>query len=220
MTDSAATALGRAPLGAAPGLRAWLAARWRHRVSHRALPAALRERLALERRERVLFVGRDPGDGCAVVATDRALYHRGTDDGWSRIGWERMTRVGWDAAAGRLVIAGRAGLAPARTALPLRECGTLPELAAERIAHTRLGSWRLPPDGDGDSDSDGDSDGDRSFLVEVRRRPVTGELLWVVSRDSGGQAERAITRLASEFGVTYARFTGRPRTGGTAAEAE
>jgi hypothetical protein len=210
MTDSAETALGRAPLGAAPGLRAWLAARWRHRMSHRALPAALRERLALERGERVLFVGRDPGDGCAVVATARALYHRGTDEGWSRIGWERMTRIGWDAAAGRLVIVGCPGLAPVRTALPLRECGTLPELAAERIAHTRLGSWRLPLDGDGD----------RSFLVEARRRPVTGELLWVVSRDSGGQAKRAITRLASEFGVTYARFTGRPRTGGTAAEAE
>jgi hypothetical protein len=180
-------------------LREWLAVAWRRLSEARALPADLRTQLAFQRGERVLSARRDPDGDYALVASDRAVYHRYSGDGWSRLGWEQIARVDWDAAAGQLLIFGLDGLAPARTAVLLRDRGTLPELAQERTTHSRLGRWRLEL-----------ADG-HSVLVEVRRQPGTGELVWAVlsasdGRDSLGAdatayVARAIVGLGEHLGL-------------------
>jgi len=203
--------LGRARYRFASRLRAWAAARFGHLIRARALPAAVCAEVALERGERVLSVGRNRSGSCVLVATDRALYHRVGDGGWSRLGWEQIARVGWDAAAGQLVVTGLAGAAPPRTVVPLHRRGTIPELVADRVTHTRLGRWHLRVDL---------ASGTHHVLAEARRRPGTGELVWVVvasangsgtgpgPRDIGAHIERAIARLGAEFGVTQLPGTG------------
>jgi hypothetical protein len=158
-------------------------------------------------------VGRVPDGECALVATDRALYHRALPhradaDGWSRLGWEQIARVGWDAAGSQLVIVGLSGVAPPRAVVPLHDRGTVPELAQERVTHTKLGRWSLLVAGT------------HRVLVEARRRPVTGELLWVVISDANGHGpgsgdlditahiERAIARLDADLGVMHQSRTG------------
>ncbi len=218
----ATVVLGRARFRFASRLRRWVAARWRESARGRALPAAVSAELAFERGERVLSVSRDRDGERALVATDRALYHRVLPHrvdadgwsrlGWSRLGWEQIARGGGDAAAGQLVIiglagvAGLAGAAPPRTAVPLHRRGTVPELAQERVTHTKLGQWHLLVAGT------------HRVLVEVRRRPVTGELLWFVTSgangsgssnpDIGAHVERAIARLCTDFGITPQSGTG------------
>lgn len=193
-----------------------LAARWRHLARRRSLLAAGCAGLAVERGERVLSACGDRDGGYALVATGQALYRRTGPGCWSRVGWERVTRVTWngeDGQPGCFVLTVLSGTEPARLVVPARERGVMPELAAERMTHAYLGRWTVPL-GDG-----------QHVLVEARRRPGTGQLLWAVLpggcgrdlSDGGvrGQVEQAITRLAAEFGVSY-----RPRAGGTAAEAE
>lgn len=206
--------MGRARFRFASRLRGWVMASWQGLARGRALPAAVSTELAFERGERVLAVGRDPAGGYALIATDRALHHRDLAGGgsWSRLGWEQIARAGWDAAGGQLVIAGMSVTAPSRTVIPLRARGTVPEVVQERITHTRLGRWYLP------------AAGTRRVLIEARRRPVTGELLWFVaadaaahdhfvvadadghdhdSCDTGRQVERAIARLCADLGLTH-----------------
>lgn len=178
-------------------LRQWLRGRWRGTVRSRVLPAGLRAQLGLGRAELLLAAGYDAGGGYALIATDRALHHRAAG-GWSRLGWEQITDVGWDTGGGRLIVTASGGGAPPRTAVPLRECGTLVEVAAERITHTRLGSWTVMPDGR------------RRVLAEARRRPLTGEVLWIVSSPDGldltdrqvrTQVDGALSRLREELGI-------------------
>lgn len=190
-----------------------LAARWRRLARHRSLLAAGCAGLAVERGERVLSACRDHDGGYALVATDRALYPRTEPGCWSRLGWERVTRVAWDGAAGVFGITVLSGTGPARLAVPAAERGVMPELAAERMTHACLGRWPVPL-GDG-----------QHTMVEARRQPGTGRLFWAVipggcgpglgNGDLRRRAEPAIASLAAEFGVTY-----RPRASGTATEAE
>ena len=102
--------------------------------------------------------------------------------------------TGWPTSlqARRLVVIGLAGVAPPRIVVPLQRRGVVPELAAERMTHSRLGRWDLPVAGT------------RRVLVEARRRPGTGELLWVVLSGDGGADEirGAIARLGADLGVT------------------
>jgi hypothetical protein len=91
--------------------------------------------------------------------------------------------------------------------VPLYRRGSVPELAADRVTHTKLGRWHLLVAGT------------HRVLVEARRRPASGELLWVVlsgpaagagvgtGSDAGDggigrQVERAIARLGADFGFT------------------
>lgn len=186
-----------ARLRLASRLREWLAAAWLRRPGARLLPADVLTQLAFQRGERVLSVRHDPDGDCALVASDRALYHADAGHGWSRLGWEQVSRVSWDAATDQLLIFGLDGLAPSRTAVTLRHRGPLPELAQERTMHTRLGRWRLQ------------LAGSRSVLVEVRRRPGTGELVWAVISASDGldsagasaEIARAVARLGEHLGV-------------------
>jgi hypothetical protein len=177
-----------------------LATWWRGIISRRGRYADLRAQLGFEPRERLLAVGAAPAGGYALAATDRALYHRGDGAAWARLGWEQVIRVGWEPADGRLAITGLNGAMRTRAVVPLRERGNLPEVAMERITHTRLGSWRivLP--------------GGPSLAVVARRRPATDELLWFVFcagdnldlsvGDQRAQVERAIAQLAAESGLT------------------
>lgn len=183
-------------------LRERLAAASRHlpRARARTLPAELRTQLALQRGERVLSLRHDPEGDYALVASDRALYHRNGGHTWSRLGWERITRVRWDAEADRLLIFGLEGLAPERTVVPLRGRGRLLELAQERTTHTRLGRWNLRVGGD------------HTVLVEVRRLPGTGELVWAVlsasdtldhiDAEAAKDIARAVARLGEHLGVS------------------
>jgi hypothetical protein len=190
-----------------------LAARWRQLASRRSLLAAGCAGLAVERGERVLSACGDHDGGYALVATDRALYRRTEPGCWSRLGWERVTRVAWDAEAGVFGITVLSGTGPARLAVPAGERGVMPELAAERMTHAYLGRWPVPL-GDG-----------QHVMVEARRQPGTGRLFWAVvpngcgpclgDGDMRGRVELAIASLAAEFGVIY-----RPRASGTATEAE
>jgi hypothetical protein len=205
--------------------QSWLVAEWRHLMegwqrsaAARTVPRELRARLAFERGERVLALAHDPGGERALVATDRALCYRAdrTDgDDWLRLGWERVIAANWaradggvleeGGADGRLVVAILSGSDPAagsghyRVVIPVRRRGTVPEVAAERVTHARLGRWPVPlPDGS-------------VALIEVRRRPVTGVLLWAVFMDGTGpgpddhhvraRIEAAIGRLRADLGL-------------------
>ena len=182
----------------------WLAAWWPGIISRRGRSAALRAQLGFEPRERLLVACTGPVGGHALAFSDRALYHRGDGAGWSRRGWERVSTVDWEPAGCRLVItsmdgAGLDGTVYVRAAVPLRERGHLPEIALERITHTRLGSWEvtLP--------------GGHAVVVAARRRPVTDELLWFAftaasdlslsGSERQAQVERAVSRLATELGL-------------------
>jgi hypothetical protein len=192
-------ALGHLPSRLAGRLRRWYAAAWRRLAADRVLPAGLRARLGFERSERALAVGRGPDGLCALVATDRAVYYGAGRDDWSRLGWEQVTRVSWDTATGHLVITGLAG-GGAGTRVPLRDQGSWPELAQERITHTRLGSRHTL------------HVGLHRVLAEARRRPVTGELLWILTchdprldlgvPETRRQVERAVARLGEDLGLT------------------
>lgn len=171
-----------------------MVAGWRRIARRRAHLASLRAGLALAARERVLAAGAGPDGGYTLAATDRALYHRAHGGAWTRLGWEQITTVAWDSER-HMVVTGLCA-AHARAVVPLRDRGTMPEIARERITHTRLGSWRVA------------CPGDRSMLIEARRRPVTGELLWFVAADGGpdsvqlrAHAEQAIARLSLASGL-------------------
>ena len=88
--------------------------------------------------------------------------------------------------------------------MPLQRRGVVPELAAERMTHSRLGRWDLLVAGT------------RRVLVEARRRPGTGELLWVVlSGDCDtGEIRGAIARLGADLGVTQPPWAGLSLTTG------
>lgn len=173
----------------------WIAAGWRRAAGRRAHAARLRAGLALAPRERLLAAGAGPDGGYTLAATDRALYHRAHGGAWTRLGWEQIAAVSWEAGR-HLVVTGLGGV-HTRAAVPLRDRGSMPEIARERITHCRLGAWRVV------------FPGDRHLRVEARRRPVTGELLWLVA-DGGpvpgsaqlrAQAERAIARLSADSGL-------------------
>lgn len=178
----------------------WLTAGWRSVASRRARLAQLRAGLALARRERLLAAGAGPDGGYTLAATDRALYHRAHGGAWTRLGWEQVTAVSWDADR-RVVVTGLGGAAHARAVVPQRDRGSIPEIALERITHTRLGSWRVR------------CPGGCHVRIEARRRPVTGELLWFVAGDGepdypgSGQlrahVERAIAQLSADSGLPH-----------------
>lgn len=201
-----AIAAGRAAPQFISRLRGRFMVRLRRAIRSRTVPAELRARLALSRGELVLAVGYGQDGEYALVATDRALHHRAAADGWSRLGWELMASLAWDEAGRRLVITGVAGTPSPPAAVPMRGCAPLLELAEERITHTRLGCWTVP------------LDGQRRVRAEARRRPATGELLWIVSSRDGlnlsdtrarGQIGRALTQLRDELGIPHLYSAGR-----------
>jgi len=199
MLGTGAIALGQVPSRFTARLSGPLMAWWLGRARGRALPATLRTRLAFAPGERTLMVGRDADGGYALVATDRGLHHRSGRDGWSQLGWEQVTRVAWDTSADSLIVTGLANAAPMPAIVPLRRRGSWPELAQERITHTRLVRQHVM------------LDGQQRVVIEVRRHPVTGELRWALAsgrkldagdQDVRRQIERAATELCADLGIT------------------
>jgi len=169
----------------------WLRSAWLWLMGGRTIPLGLRELLAFEPGERVLTVGRSPEHEPLLVATDRALYHHG-DTGWPRLGWEQIAAVRWDEATGQLIVGCLPGTTPRRTVVLLPGPGTVQELAAERITHTRLGRWTLPFD-------------EGRVQVEARRTPGTGELLWHIT-PTGGQPDLADDGLRRKIEAAIAQL--------------
>jgi hypothetical protein len=159
-------------------LQRWLSSRTRH---SEACPGALP---ALVPGERLLSVEAD-GQGRPVAATDRGIYHH-DEGGWRRLGWEQVSRVGWDGPRSALLLWGLTPNVPQRTQVVLRRGSRLVALARERVAWCTL---PVPPtrlDGVG-------------TLLAVRRQPGADGLVWLVAFDVGldGDNQDTSLRLAS-----------------------
>lgn len=151
--------------------------------------------------ERVLISAVDR-EGRPVVATSHGLYHRdgpAAAHGWTRWGWELVHRADWNADRRALTLSSLGGRTPTRAVLRLPAGDRVAELVGEQIAaHAVVDTVvRL---GDGGS-----------TRVSGRRRPGSGELMWVVThpeRAPGVPAdvrtddliEATITRLSRELG--------------------
>lgn len=144
-------------------LPGWPATRPRRRAARtRAIPAPSGTSLA--RGERALLTAE------GVIATDRACYHDPGGEGeWTRLGWEQVVRA--DPHDGGLVLTTWAPGLPARLVLAVPRPARLLAFARERVAWTTLLTTRIPL-------------GDRWAQATARRRPGTGELVWLVVHDT------------------------------------
>ena len=86
--------------------RVWARARCRadQVAAHVRVPADVRAETPVEPGERILLFARDV-DGGLAAGTDRALRHQAAG-GWSRHGWEQLTRATWNDEAHTLIVKG------------------------------------------------------------------------------------------------------------------
>jgi hypothetical protein len=158
----------------------------------RRKPDAVTAVPALARRERVLATQADQS-GAPIVATTLALYHRGGQTGWARLGWAEAGQVRWDAERSlldvtRLVPAGHPGI----TAI-LRSRTPLLALARERLAATHLASVHVAlPDAP-------------NAVVLSRRDPGTGAPVWVVLLPDGVDRSEPEVALAISSAIRHLR---------------
>lgn len=139
--------------------------------------------------------------GQPVVASDLALYWRpqpGLADPpstWTRIGWEQLAYVRWEDSDGTLTLAVLPPTGPRRTVLLLSDGAAIGRLASERIAATHIVRARLNLPGYGVA------------RVLGRRRPGTGEVVWLVALDQREAAgvddavAAALGDLAAQLGL-------------------
>jgi hypothetical protein len=129
---------------------------------------AHRTRPPLLRGERVLVEERAEGS-TPVVATNRALHHRGAA-GWRRLPWEETGRIRWDAQRRTLELSTFGGdPLVLRLAVETR----LPAMVRERVAATVLVSSRVELNSTG------------CAVVTARNRPGTSQVVWIVKLDDG-----------------------------------
>lgn len=121
--------------------------------------------------ERVLAVALADRDEL-VVATDWALYHE-AGGSWTRIGWESVGKVAWDAPRRLLALRGLTTAAPAAAVLRLARDWGLPAVASERVTWTCVLDQRVSLNGSGGA------------RVLARRVPGRPGLRWVVIVDKG-----------------------------------
>lgn len=138
-------------------------------AAHVHVPADIRAETPAEPGERILLFARDVHGGLAV-ATDRALRHQAAG-GWSRHGWEQLTRVTWDDESGVITVTDAGAGRVAAISLPMSDGVRLAEFARERIGSTFLLSTLVP------------LAGQRPARVTARRRPAGHELTWQVNLD-------------------------------------
>ena len=154
-----------------PGNRRGVLKNW---MSERRRRSAARARAGVapvKPGERVLAVALAERDEL-VVATDWALYHE-AGGSWTRIGWEDVGKVGWDAQRRVLALGGLTTAAPAAAVLRLARDWDLPAVASERVAWTCVLDQRLSLNGSGGA------------RVLARRVPGQPGLRWVVIVDNG-----------------------------------
>jgi len=156
--------------------RVWARARCRadQVAAHVRVPADVRAETPVEPGERILLFARDV-DGGLVVGTDRALRHQAAG-GWSRHGWEQLTRVTWDDELGVITVTDAGAGRVAALSLHLSDGVRLAEFARERIDSTFLLSTLVPLAGHAPA------------RVTARRRPTGEKLTWQVSLDDPGAA--------------------------------
>jgi hypothetical protein len=131
--------------------------------------ATLRAQLHLAHGERILARVAGADGGC-VVGTERALYWCPPGAGWSRLGWEEISRVDQDRATGAVVVSGLPGGVPRRVTLPVTGAQGLRAFAQERVTATCIAVTRIVVDG-------------RRLWVEVRRQPATDLVHFLVRLD-------------------------------------
>lgn len=151
------------------------------------VPAEIRDRLALQRRERFLASAAS-GDSDHLVATDQAL-HVPSGDGYERIGWERVEQAEWAESELNLRLLGERG---ART-YPVDKPGPLPELVQERVTASIVVNERVV------------LDGQRGVRVLARKRPDTEELSWSLVFDRGLDPSDPHVRKAAEDALATIR---------------
>jgi hypothetical protein len=122
----------------------------------------------LSRGERVLMTEKDSDGGGSVVVTAAALYHY--SHGWRRLPWEELGRIRRTPDGHALELT-RFGAAPVR--LRISASSRLPAVVRDLVAATELiGTPVTLVEG-------------RTGSVSARRRPGTGETVWVVRLPDG-----------------------------------
>jgi len=137
-------------------------------------PPEVRPWVPLEAGERILAWARTP-DGWYVLATTRALHHRGGGHG-AAVPYESILEARWDPERAQLdvVEAGAARGPGAGLSLPLREPGAVPVTVRERVQASILLTRRVR------------LDRSAGFIVAVRRSPDgRGPLVAQVTYDAG-----------------------------------
>lgn len=106
------------------------------------------------------------------MATDWALYHQ-AGQSWTRLGWEQVGRVDWDAQRHVLILTSLTPAVPAPTVLRLASDCDLPAVAAERVTWAKLVDLRVS------------LGGDARARVVAQRRPGDEPVKWLVILGSG-----------------------------------
>jgi hypothetical protein len=173
--------------------RMWARARCRadQLAAHVRVPADVRAQTPVEPGERILLFARD-SDGGLVVATDRALRYQDAG-GWSRHGWEQLTRATWNDEAHTLIVKGTGAGHLDAVSMPAHDGARLAELARERIDSTVLISILAP------------LAGHRPARVTARRRPPGEELTWQVTLDNPSAADDPAIRAHLDAAVSALR---------------
>jgi hypothetical protein len=178
---------------AEPAVRLWTRIRCRaeRAIAQVRVPADVRALAPAEPGEHILTFAHNP-DSALVVATDRALRHQ-ADGGWSRIGWEQVSQVTWDADRHILALTDAATGRAAEIALHASDGARLTDLARERIASTVLLSTLTTLTNHGPARMTG------------RRQPGTERTLWQVSLGNGADATDPTLRAAVAAAVAELR---------------
>ncbi len=148
------------------------------------LPRDVRDRLELERGERVLAHAATRG-GSVVVATRDALHVPDGAGGFVRLPWERVLRASWEGDA--LHVWGDDGEHRVRLVDP----GSVPEVVQERVTSTVVVSRHFDL-------------GDGGVRIVGRRparerpSPARGELLWAMVFDDGVDPDEPGVRAKAE----------------------
>ncbi|MFC4051169.1 hypothetical protein ACFOY4_15865 [Actinomadura syzygii] len=157
------------------------------------LPAEVRDKLALERRERVLTAAPTRG-GSHVVATTTALHLPTAEGGFTRIPWERVDHAQWK--DGWLHVQETSG--GAEHHVRLTEPGTVPETVRERVTATVVVSQQAVLPGGG------------KVRIAGRRPATGGDVRWTFVFDAGldpddpglrAQAEQILHDLRRQTGL-------------------
>lgn len=168
--------------------------RWLSHAANR-LPPETRDRLSLERGERLLAHGRTGDD--IVVATTRALHVPGMN-GYVRIAWENVDQASWSEDG--LWLVEDTGT---DHAVAIDNPGRLPEVIQERVNASIAASRHVVLAA---------GDGALGVLLTARRAPGAGseDVRWRIRFDSGldpgepetlSQAEQALTHVREQTGL-------------------
>lgn len=152
------------------------------------LDSAVRAQLDLRPKEKVL-AWVDDGAGRAVVASETALHLQRTPPDYSRIAWEQIERVSYEAGTLAVVLVPEAG--SARLRVPVGENRALPVVIRDRVTASVLINRFVPLRGD-------------AGVRIVGRRREDGQVSWRLDLDPGLEAD-SDARAAAEAALSEVR---------------